>query len=152
MTKQQGFTLIELMIVVAIIGILAAVAIPAYNDYIKKSKVAECSQLYSGAKTELEIFHADVGRFPINSGQLGWNSMPSVTSRGNYVRYLFYLQTNGGAGAKISCILNDFPNGGNQIQWSYDDHDSNGNEYWTCKNPPAETTVLAKYLPKPCKS
>ena len=54
MKKQHGFTLIELMIVIAIIGILAAVAIPAYTDYLKRSKVAEAVGLLAGLKTPTE--------------------------------------------------------------------------------------------------
>ena len=60
-TNQKGFTLIELMIVVAIIGILAAVAIPAYTDYLKRSKVSEALNLMAGLKTPAEEWMASTG-------------------------------------------------------------------------------------------
>ena len=63
--SQQGFTLIELMIVVAIVGILAAVAIPAYQDYVVRSKVSECAAALGACKTSVSEFYATKGnRFP----------------------------------------------------------------------------------------
>ena len=64
---QQGFTLIELMIVVAIIGILAAVALPAYQDYTKKAKVSEVVLAASGARTCVTEIYQSVGSTTIPS-------------------------------------------------------------------------------------
>ena len=68
--KQKGFTLIELMIVVAIIGILAAVAIPQYNKYVARAQVAEGLALASGVKTAVTLYYQETGGFPeVNSGE-----------------------------------------------------------------------------------
>jgi type IV pilus assembly protein PilA len=62
--KQQGFTLIELMIVVAIIGILAAVALPAYQDYTARAQASEAASLAAGVKTTIAEFYQSNGEYP----------------------------------------------------------------------------------------
>ena len=69
MKKQQGFTLIELMIVVAIIGILAAIAIPAYQDYTIRAQVSEGLNLAGGAKAAVSEYTMDRGLFPTSNGR-----------------------------------------------------------------------------------
>ncbi|MBU2707303.1 pilin [Zooshikella marina] len=68
---QQGFTLIELMIVVAIIGILAAVAIPAYQDYTIRAKVTEGISMASSAKSAVSEFRLSENRWPSNNATAG---------------------------------------------------------------------------------
>ena len=71
MKKQQGFTLIELMIVVAIIGILAAIAIPAYQDYTIRAQVSEGLNLSGGAKAAVTEYFQDRGALPTNNAEAG---------------------------------------------------------------------------------
>lgn len=70
MTNEKGFTLIELMVVVAIIGILASIAIPAYQDYMTRAKVAEIFEIASPLKKDIADYYAYHGKMPKNNDSL----------------------------------------------------------------------------------
>ena len=80
---QKGFTLIELMIVVAIIGILAAVALPAYQDYTARSQMSEAMSLTSGARTAVTEFYTSNGQFPTDNTSAGLAGPTDI--KGKYV-------------------------------------------------------------------
>ncbi|HEZ3000389.1 TPA: pilin [Neisseria meningitidis] len=84
-TLQKGFTLIELMIVIAIVGILAAVALPAYQDYTARAQVSEAILLAEGQKSAVTEYYLNHGEWPANNSSAGVASTPSDI-KGKYVK------------------------------------------------------------------
>jgi type IV pilus assembly protein PilA len=80
-TMQKGFTLIELMIVVAIIGILAAIALPAYSDYTKRAKMSEVIGFADAAKTTVAETYQSTGTLPEDNAAAGLDAASSITSK-----------------------------------------------------------------------
>jgi type IV pilus assembly protein PilA len=102
---QQGFTLIELMIVVAIIGILAALAVPAYQDYTIRSKVGEAASLASAARTAVDVWYSENGTLPsaaTTHDSLGLST--STSYEGKYVDEVLV-----GDGGVITVTLQSLP-------------------------------------------
>ena len=141
---QQGFTLIELMIVVAIIGILAAIAIPAYQDYTIRSKVTELINSAGVCKTSVAEYYQSLGAFPSSQTQAGCSNIgtantvaPAVNSSGQITinasgtlltqlgsnNTFGYTPVTASAGAPITA--------------------------WLCNTAP--TNILSKYLPATCR-
>ncbi|EPT3706194.1 pilin, partial [Neisseria gonorrhoeae] len=83
-TLQKGFTLIELMIVIAIVGILAAVALPAYQDYTARAQVSEAILLAEGQKSAVTEYYLNHGKWPANNGDAGVASASKII--GKYVQ------------------------------------------------------------------
>lgn len=142
-TMQKGFTLIELMIVVAIIAILAAIALPAYQDYVARSQVSEAMSLSSGAKTAVAEYYADRGAWPTTNASAGLS--PSTSIQGKYVASVA-VGTGGGITAtmKGSGSASSKIAGGTFIMVPTDNA---GSITWTCNT----GTIDDKYLPSSCR-
>ncbi|MBH5584551.1 pilin, partial [Neisseria meningitidis] len=84
-TLQKGFTLIELMIVIAIVGILAAVALPAYQDYTARAQVSEAILLAEGQKSAVTEYYLNHGTWPSNNTSAGVAST-ATDIKGKYVK------------------------------------------------------------------
>jgi type IV pilus assembly protein PilA len=138
---QKGFTLIELMIVVAIIGILAAVAIPAYQDYIARAQAVEPINLMGGARVAIDEEIATNGAFPDAAAFAAMN----VKTSGTYTASITSVPGASGAGVLTATFKATGVNAGLAGKTiTYERNASSGE--WDCD----PGTVDAKYLPKSC--
>ena len=145
-TLQKGFTLIELMIVVAIIGILAAVAIPAYQDYIARAQVSEAVSLLASGKTGLAEYFSDKAEWPSAASEVMGNTS------GKYTGAIAILTGSTTAGALTleatmrTSGINSAITGGTTKLYTTD-----GGKNWACAVGTTSPALNSKYLPSACR-
>ncbi|MDQ5908287.1 MAG: type pilus assembly protein PilA [Pseudomonadota bacterium] len=139
MKKQQGCTLIELMIVVAIIGILAAIAIPAYQDYTIRGQVSEGLVLSGGAKNAVADTWSNRGAFPTSNASAGITAAASIS--GSYVTSVTI-----GVGGAITAAYGNKANRKITSSIVLTPSDAGGSVTWRCTS-----GLPAKYLPADCR-
>jgi type IV pilus assembly protein PilA len=135
---QQGFTLIELMIVVAIIGILAAIAIPAYQDYTIRAKVSEGVNMASAAKASVSEFRLSMNRWPAANASAGLSTAASIRSK--------YVNSVGVAAGVITVAVNPTSTGAGTGNIVLTPTFANNSVDWVCTG-----TIAGKYLPANCR-
>jgi type IV pilus assembly protein PilA len=139
---EKGFTLIELMIVVAIIGILAAIAIPAYQDYIARAQVTEAVYLIQSGKTPFVDFYGDRGSWPATASDV------MGTTAGKYVSSISITTGAGTTGNLVLTALlksvgvNNAITGGSLTLSTTD-----GGRSWSCTG----GDISSKYRPASCR-
>jgi type IV pilus assembly protein PilA len=144
---QKGFTLIELMIVVAIIAILAAIAIPAYQNYLIRAQVSEAAVLTDGAKTAMAEYYSNYGQWPTSNKSAGLPTNAASIS-GKYVDNVNIATHTGVIEAQFNTTTANQAIQGKLFGLS--GTASGGSVTWTCSNA-TYTTVDAKYLPSSCR-
>ena len=142
---QQGFTLIELMIVVAIIGILAAVAIPAYQDYTVRARISEAINIASGPKTAVSEYFISQGELPA-SGDTPFSTDVSGADNVSGIAW----------DGDVITVTVDESNVGGEVSGSTNTLDlspttSSGGVGWTCK-PGNSNPLDVQYLPASCQN
>ena len=141
---QKGFTLIELMIVVAIIAILAAIAIPAYQDYVVRAQVSEGTSLADGSKTAVAEYYNNFGFFPPTNVSAGVAGSASIT--GNYVTGLAIGPS--GTRGLITVTYGNKANSAIQAKTLLLSPSTlGGSTKWTCSS----ATIASKYLSSACR-
>ncbi|ENS9209950.1 prepilin-type N-terminal cleavage/methylation domain-containing protein [Neisseria gonorrhoeae] len=157
-TLQKGFTLIELMIVIAIVGILAAVALPAYQDYTARAQVSEAILLAEGQKSAVTEYYLNNGEWPADNGAAGVASASTI--KGKYVKQVEVK--NGVVTAQMASTgVNKEIQGKKLSLWG---RREDGSVKWFCGQPvtrnagnandddvTADGKISTKHLPSTCR-
>lgn len=139
--QQTGFTLLELMIVVAIIGILASLAIPAYSDYTKKTYAAEALLLMSGSKTAVAEYYAANGDWPLDNATAGVANANTITGQA--------VTSVTVSGSVITAVVTEKIELGKKIALKATE--TPGGIIWSCSPSISGTDVNTKFLPTHCR-
>lgn len=160
MTTQKGFTLIELMIVVAIIGILAAIAIPAYQDYTIRAQVTEGMNLASAVETGVSEYYANTGNWPTNLTQAGGDTANAPSGKyvtgvavgtSGVITVTYGNQANSNVGTKTLSLTPGLSKN-NDVAWVCGDHATPSGVTTSTGATGATPTVSQKYLPQVCRT
>jgi len=155
MDKSQGFTLIELMITVVIIGLLAAIAIPAYQDYTGRAQVTEAFYLAGAQKMAVTEYHGNTGSFPDSNEKAGVADEDKIT--GQYVERVKITKADNSA-IITAKMKNDGVSKTIKSKELILKGETNvtgigegGSYTWTCSPKVSGTTIDNKYLPATCR-
>ena len=160
LARQQGFTLIELMIVIAIVGILAAIALPAYQDYTIRARMTEVLATAAEAKTSLAEYVASTGRMPLNALSAGINTQSFGGT--SYVNAITYAKTSDTVGViTVQAAVTGVPAqqlggtgtggaAGLSVQFTGNVNPVSKRVNWICA-PVSGDTLRARFLPASCR-